>query len=143
LIIFHNPHVVRVSSFSTYVAFVYTYNKFQDKWRCRLFHTYWFHCFSSYCISLVHIIVYKQLPWVSSHKIQNTQPFMLQVLVKYCVINTWAVSHVSICILCAAVPTCQQFEFRPLNLNILCLLLYPAYILEWQVSACFKLHERI
>ena len=143
MIILHNPHVVRVSSFSSSVAFVYTYNKFQDKWRYRLFYTSWFHCFSSYCVSRVHIIVCKQLPVVSSHKIQNTWPFMLQVLVKYYVINNWAVSHIIICILCAAVPTCQQFEFRPLNLNILHILLYTAYIWEWQVSACFKLHERI
>jgi len=40
-------------------------------------------------------------------------------------------------------PAFQQFEFRPLDLNILRLLLYTAYIVEWQVSACFKLHERI
>lgn len=143
MIILHNPHVVRVPSFSTSVAFVYTNNKFQDKWGYRLFYTSWYHYFSSYCVSLVHIIVCKQLPWLSSHKIQNTWPFILQVLVKYCVINTWAVNHVIICILCAPVPTCQQFEFRPLNLNIFCLLLYTAYILEWQVSASFKLHERI
>jgi len=143
LVILHNPHVVRVCSFSTSVAFVYTY-KFQDKWRYRLFYTSSFHCFSSYCVSLVHIIVCKQLPWVSSHKIQNTWPSMLQVLVKYYVINTWAVSHVIICILCAAVPTCQQFEFRPLNLNILRLLLYSAYISEWQVSVlCIYIYIHI
>jgi hypothetical protein len=58
------------------------------------------------------LIVCKKLPWVSSHKIQNTWPFILQILVKYYDINNWTVSHIIVCIFCAPVPICLQFGFR-------------------------------
>lgn len=93
LIILHKPHVVRISSYSNFCLFCVHMQNFKAGYFILL-------GFTLFLIILfllyTTLIVCKQLPCVSSHKTQSTWPFMLQELVKYYAINTWAVSHVII-----------------------------------------------